>query len=507
LFDKNIFSIAMLSLCAFGILLKLLINLVYQRLLKASDNMTTSKNKLTQMMKKKFETYYNLKIGVHNVDIFVDKYIFRHKFCGILLSTWENIGGQVLMLCLLIGSISSILGLIYECGKNQILGTFSVGILTSGLLIFLEGMINLAGKKELTRLNMKDYFENILKVRLEQEVEKPELIEQYKKEYLTQEREEDINGSEAYIAATNETSNSDKPLSKRAKKRADKIQKKEDNRNEKRNKKAEAIEAREKKKEAKILAKESKKREEEQKRMETREASERMKKEAKLALERKREAERAEIERIKQELKAQEERQKEEKRRQVEIKKALQLEKQIAKENKHKTQTAEHKTIAQERKESLMREIKGRRTLEGNEIDAKIEQIDTVEAPDKAEEQVAVTKVAEILNVDSTNTDQKNMIVNDHVDKVEVHKTVSNEQKEKKPVEELHKKEIGKHVPVEFVEGERITVKENKKSPEKVNIKQEQQAKAANKTSGKKAKQFEAADDKLIEDILKEFLA
>jgi hypothetical protein len=499
----------MLSLCGFGVLLKLLINFVYKRLLKASDNMTTSKNKLTQMMKKKFETYYNLKIGVNNVDIFVDKYVFRHKFCGILLSTWENIGGQVLMLCLLIGSISSILGLIYECGKNQILGTFSVGILTSGLLIFLEGMINLTGKKELARLNMKDYFENILKVRLEQEVEKPELIEQYKKEYLNKESDESLNDSRAYIAVTKEVvkSKSDKPLSKREKKNADKMQKKEEVRKEKENKKADQIEAREKKKEEKILAKESKKREAEQRRIETREAGERMKKEAKLALERKREAERAEIERIKAELKAQEAQQKEEKRRQEEIKKALQLEKQIAKENKHNNQVSQRKTIAQERKESLMREIKGHRAVEENKNEITLEQNEKIVNEDKAEDQVAVTIAAEKVINEKPESSSVNHTEIKGSNKEEVQKVVEHKQSETNVTSDLHKKEIGKHVPVEFIEGERISIKDNQISPEKVNSKSSQQGKATNKSTSKKSKQFDSADEKLIEDILKEFLA
>ncbi len=468
LFDKNIFSYMMLVLCACGILLKLILNLIYSRLIKASDNMSKSRNKLTQMMKKKFETCYKLKIGVNNVDIFVDKYVFRHRFCGILLSTWENIGGQVLMLCLLIGSISTLIGLIYECGKQQILGTFSVGILTSGLLIFLEGLINTSGKKELIRLNMKDYLENILKVRLEREIVQPELIEQYKKEYFQGGTGQAITSSDLLAAASEKTGR----ISRRGKK--DKLfevksetarlkkQQKEAARLAKKNRKAEIKEAAGRRKEEKKLAKEKKQMVKEQKRLEAREAEERIKKETKLALERKREAERAEIERIRLEVMANEERKKEEKRRQQEIKKVLLLEKQALKEEKQKPWPVEYKTIAQERKESLKREIQERRTMESHE-----------DEKDDILYNIPGNKVADTI--------------------MEEKPIVEKPRAEKFKAEKIQVKKAG----VEKSRMEKARVIKAGTIPE-------EQIKPVN---NKKMKQAVTEDEKLIEDILKEFLA
>ncbi len=479
LFDKNIFSYIMLALCACGILLKLILNLVYSRLIKASDNMAKSKNKLTQMMKKKFETCYKLKIGVNNVDIFVDKYVFRHRFCGILLSTWENIGGQILMLCILIGSISTIVGLIYECGKQQILSTFSVGILTSGLLIFLEGLINLSGRKELIRLNMKDYLENILKVRLEQEQVSPELIEQYKKEYLHEE-EQALNSSELLAAASEKTGKltrkekKDKLSKAKAEKIREKMRLKEAKRAEKINnkevKKADALN----KKEAKRLDKEKKKVLKVQNRQKAREEEERIKRETKLALERKREAERAEIERIKSEVKANEERKKEEKRKQEEIKKALILEKKAVKEEKRKAQPIEYKTIAQERKESLKREIRERRHIETHEDEKDVILY-------SREDKIAVTLM-----------DEKPAAENKKEDKMAAVNSSEKLHMEKAAVEKVNV-ELA-HVEKPKVEKGQV-IKTSAAKEEKV------------KPAAKKAKQTSTADDKLIEDILKEFLA
>lgn len=517
LFNQNIFMYIMLGVCACGVLSKLILNIVYSRLVKASDSMATSKNKLTRLMKMKFETCYKLKIGVNNVDIFVDKYVFHHKFCGILLSTWENIGGQILMLCLLIGSISTVLGLIYECGKTQILSTFSVGIVTSGLLIFLEGMTNLTGKKELMRLNMKDYLENLLKVRLEQENEHPELIEQYKKEYLEQEEEKQAMQSPAFVASTVDTvietgKKKDKPSTSKFQKKMLKRQKKDAARHEKENKIAEKKAEKEKKLEDKRVAIENRKKEIEEKKKEAREAKESVKREAKLALEKKREAERAEIERIRAEVKAEELRKKDEKRRQDEIKKALSIEKQVSKENKKKQQ-AEYKTIAQEKKENLLREVQERRVHEPVEDEKVMEPVNVLK------EQVAVTLMDETLdglgaNIQEIPTPAYNKVkvnmesvkpqqVKSEPVKVEtikaesnsimsLNKSVSNTEQAKSfnISTETVKQVAVNHVPTNHVEVNHYQKKNNHVN--QVN---------------KKEKKNNLTEDKLIEDILKEFLA
>jgi hypothetical protein len=167
-----------------GVFVKLIMLFVYSGLMKASDQMGTSKNKLMKLLRLKYETCYKLKIGVNNVDTFVDKYVYKHKFCGILLCTWESIGGQVIMLSIVISTMGGVLGLVYDCGKDVILSTFFVGVFTSVLLIILENMLNLKIKRKIVRVNIKDYLVNFLKARLENECLNPQMIDQYRKEYF-----------------------------------------------------------------------------------------------------------------------------------------------------------------------------------------------------------------------------------------------------------------------------------------------------------------------------------
>ena len=181
-FEDYYFVYTLAGLCLMGFIIKLIMNFVYIRLVRASGNMSASENKLVKNMKLKFETFYKLKIGVNNVDIFVDKYVYKYKFCGLLLSTWENISGLIFMLCMLITPVVSLYGLIIECKKQTILCTFFAGICASSILLIVDNLFNITSKQKLIKLNIKDYLENYLKVRLEQEAQDPDMFRQYRLE-------------------------------------------------------------------------------------------------------------------------------------------------------------------------------------------------------------------------------------------------------------------------------------------------------------------------------------
>jgi hypothetical protein len=184
LIEENIIIYIFAGLCGIGFITRLILDLVYNHFVRESNSMGSTKNKQLKHMKLKFETCYKLKIGVNNVDTFVDKNVYKHRFCGILLSTWENFGGQVLFLSLLLVPVSAVFGVAFDSGQDKVLLTGAVGILASAILIIVDKSINLSNKKAMIKLNLEDYFGNFCKVRLEQEAFHPEELEQYRKEYF-----------------------------------------------------------------------------------------------------------------------------------------------------------------------------------------------------------------------------------------------------------------------------------------------------------------------------------
>ncbi len=302
LYDNNIILYTYAGLCGLGLLIRFIVNMVYKSLVKESDRLGETKNKKLKHIKMKFESFYKLKIGVNNVDTFVDKSVLKYRFCGPLLSTWDNLCGQILFLNLLIVPVIAVFGVVYDCGQDQIIFAGAVGISSSAILILVDKSINLSGKRKLMRLNLLDYLENICKARMEQEWVDPELTSQLRRELLQ-------------VAESNKQISSAGPEAEKT------VEKDELNRRR---------EARVKKEEEKKAL--AVKREEEQKRAEEARKDEerRRKEERKLAAARRREEERLKLE---QERDALEARKGELKQKALEKQQALELKRKMGTEN------------------------------------------------------------------------------------------------------------------------------------------------------------------------------
>lgn len=184
LYEEKALIYAILAAGGAGLLGKAVTAAVYGTLIKASNEMGNSKNRLMRMLCLKFETFYKLKIGVNNVDIFVDKYVNKQKFGGILLSTWEKLGGQMTLLSLAGAVLGSVWGYLLHCGQEVILYTFLCGMTVTFVLIIFDNLLNISGKKQTLRVNMQDYLENYLKAKLENEHLTPEALESYRQAYF-----------------------------------------------------------------------------------------------------------------------------------------------------------------------------------------------------------------------------------------------------------------------------------------------------------------------------------
>lgn len=187
LFNENVFIYLLLGLGALGILVNFILAIIYFRLIKASYSVATAKNKFMKALKTQFEACYKLNIGVNNVENFVDKYIYKYKFCGIRLNSWTSLNKQLIAISIGTSIITAILGYIYNCNKKDILLTVSVGIISSCILIVLEIHFDLSMKKKLIAINLKEYFENYLKTRLEQEQVSKDIINNLKDDELLNE--------------------------------------------------------------------------------------------------------------------------------------------------------------------------------------------------------------------------------------------------------------------------------------------------------------------------------
>jgi hypothetical protein len=178
---------AMTALTAAAILLKCICAIVYQILLRDSEQIPSTKNKWLRSMHTKFEACYKLQLPIHNPSCFVKSYLEDYHFLGISLKTLENTD----FLCALVVTgttlFSIMCGMYYEL-DDRFLFIHSMTLVS--FLLFLaasEFVFQVRRKRSLLQLQLENYFENTLQAKLEKQYLHPEEQTAYQNAYFTDE--------------------------------------------------------------------------------------------------------------------------------------------------------------------------------------------------------------------------------------------------------------------------------------------------------------------------------
>lgn len=179
----------MTAFTTLAILLKCTCAIIYQMLLRDSEQIAGTKNKWIRSMYTKYESCYRLRIPIHNPACFIKSYMAQYRFLGISLQTLENTD----ILCGLIvtgGTLLSVmLGIYYELPSQWIL----IHTLTLAFfLIFLamgEFIFQVRRKRSLLHLQLQNYFENTLQAKFENQYLHPEERKAYEHAYFEPEKD------------------------------------------------------------------------------------------------------------------------------------------------------------------------------------------------------------------------------------------------------------------------------------------------------------------------------
>lgn len=183
--QKIIIGVA--GLCLISFCVKLMLRHTYKRLLRAASDIGHSRHRLMKTLCMKFETCYQLKIGVPNVSLFVEKYLRHYHVLGLHMRTWEHVN----MLCIILvmsGSMgNSIWNMMQGRESNQVFLPLLAGIIGTGLLLFIDFVWNTENQWQMLQVDITDYLENVCKPRLENETFHPTELQEYQKEYFSEE--------------------------------------------------------------------------------------------------------------------------------------------------------------------------------------------------------------------------------------------------------------------------------------------------------------------------------
>lgn len=160
-------AVIMIGFLVLSIICQIIIGVLFQHMIKESDNMSATGNQLLKQCKLKYVNYYKLNGKIINTAVFVDKFICKIRYAGLSLKQLSHLSGQLMMLSILMAGVGVYLSLAAGDTLFQIIPYYFVSILGLYLYFSISGIVDIQGKREMLKINLVDYLENHLAPRLE----------------------------------------------------------------------------------------------------------------------------------------------------------------------------------------------------------------------------------------------------------------------------------------------------------------------------------------------------
>lgn len=159
--DKKLLFVLMGIFAGIGVADKCVVGMTMKRLVQAAGNMNKSTHPLMRLVRAKFEHACMISDTVENVGVFVDKYLYEYKICGLPLHTVRRLEKICAGLCVLTGLAGAFFSYqLYGMG-DAVLRTGACGV-GLGILVWL---FHLTTDEEyclqMAKNYMVDYLENV----------------------------------------------------------------------------------------------------------------------------------------------------------------------------------------------------------------------------------------------------------------------------------------------------------------------------------------------------------
>lgn len=164
--EELLITIVMISLLAGGILLRILLTLIYQKMIKEADNMAATSNDLLKQCKLKFANCYQLNNGVSNIPIFVDKFLNRMSLGIFSFETLYHLSAQAVLLSVVTAGVGVCKSIISGRALMEILPFYIVAFAGLYLYFAVAAAADIKGKRRILKVNLVDYLENHLSARM-----------------------------------------------------------------------------------------------------------------------------------------------------------------------------------------------------------------------------------------------------------------------------------------------------------------------------------------------------
>ena len=165
--EEKIATIGMLTCFFVSILLRLSLAALYQRMIRETDNMATTNNKLLKQCKLKFSNCYQLNNGVSNVQVFVEKFLNKLAIGPFSFRLLYHLSGQFMLLSVVFSGVGVCRRIVAGSMFGEILPFYICTMLGLYLYFSLSTLLDIRGKRKVLKINLIDYLENHLSCRMQ----------------------------------------------------------------------------------------------------------------------------------------------------------------------------------------------------------------------------------------------------------------------------------------------------------------------------------------------------
>lgn len=159
-------SVIMFGLLGISIICKLVLGFFYGGMIKETENMAATKNKLLRQCKNKFSSCYQLNSGVNNIPVFVDKFIGRLCLGPISFEGLYHFSGQAMLFSVTAAGLGICLSISEGKNMGQVLPFFAAVFMEMYLYFSISAAVDIPARKKMLKVNLVDYLDNHLSGRM-----------------------------------------------------------------------------------------------------------------------------------------------------------------------------------------------------------------------------------------------------------------------------------------------------------------------------------------------------
>ena len=148
----------MLTFLVLSIFMRVMLGMLYRNMIKAADNMATTRNKLLKQCKLKFANCYQLNNGVANIPVFVDKFLNRLAIGPFSFETVHHLSGQMMLLSVVSAGVGICRSILRGKMLGEILPFYIVSFVGLYLYFSVSSVVDVKGKRRMLKINLAILF-------------------------------------------------------------------------------------------------------------------------------------------------------------------------------------------------------------------------------------------------------------------------------------------------------------------------------------------------------------